>query len=96
MAAYNGYTKTIAKLIERGADFDAVSLHPDLKNDTALFLTIRERNVFNNLIQSTKALLKAGADPTILSQEPVTNEKTGFIGIDAFDFAIFKNNFEAV
>ena len=94
MAAYNGYTKTIAKLIERGADFDAVCLYPDFKNDTPLFLTVRERNLFNNLIQSTEALLKAGADPTILSQEPV--EKINFIGIDAFDFAIFKNNFEAV
>lgn len=53
LAAYNGYNKTIAKLIERGADFDAVAGHEKLLNDSALFLTVRERKVFNNLIQST-------------------------------------------
>lgn len=58
-------------------------------------MSVRFRHKFDQLIDSTKALLEAGADPTTVSQEGVASDPD-FTGIDAFDLAIFNNNFEAV
>lgn len=58
-------------------------------------MSVRFRDKFDQLIDATKALIEAGADPTIVSQEGISSDPD-FVGLDAFDLAIWKNNFEAV
>ena len=60
-------------------------MNKHVMKSTPLYMSVRFSVIYPNLIDSTHALLEAGADPRVLSEEPVDLLST----FDAFDIAIF-------